>query len=885
MLCIAALLFKLQLFYNLLFHAQMRVREEERISMLNKKTIGAFVAAATLLSGFAFASLPPVALASTGGNTSGQTGHNDNDAIQFADKEFGLWAIHSSQEAHVIGPDDTKITYGQAKSFTGKLEFFYHRLGYTDVSKSVSNISDLQYFPNATGVELGEFNNVSDFSPLSHLTKLTILKISLYNGKKDLSSLPQMDSVKNFTLNASTYFPRVSNRISDLSFISKMPNLETLELEGDIAVKDFNFLSSLTKLKKIIVKNVSPELSDLTPLKNMRDLEELSIESTSKISDLSPLSELTGLKKLNLYNANISNISALKNLTNLTKLELDGNNINNISDIDAIKNFVNLQELSLVNNRVMVPDLSIFSKLTKLTDLSIRATDKVTSLDAISNLTSLKYLTMYGSKISDLSGLRKLTNLISLNITAMDKVTSLDAIKGLSGLKILKIGGSRISDFSPLSGLSKLGDLDIGVADGVDVSKLTTMSGLGSVSLEGGKISDLSPLNSISRLQRLYVKAADNVTDLSSISNLTHLMELHISGSNIYDISALKNFTSLYDLKLASPKLTDITPLRRGSDQSSIRYIDLQCCENISDYTPLESQYVDSLWVNKKAENNESIKKIKQHPNHPDVQAYKCYEFCNPGERPTPPAPAPGGNQNPDSGNKPDNDQKSGQTPEGNKNPDGNKNPEGDKNPDGNKKPEDNEKPTSMPADNKGAGQKPAPAVKHGDDSKKDSPKVPAAPKTVNDLNPEVKGGITVGNNNVAKAGAPNKVTVHSDNAKFNKELKEKGSAKAYAFMYSTPKLLRSVDGSDYVTVKLGADGVPYFDAQFPAGYSGKHTVVLVDEQGNQLAWTNITVVNNATGQGNGKGVLPVTGAAGVLVAFAALMFAASGAVLRKVRS
>ena len=115
--------------------------------------------------------------------------------------------------------------------------------------------------------------------------------------------------------------------------------------------------------------------------------------------------------------------------------------------------------------------------------------------------------------------------------------------------------------------------------------------------------------------------------------------------------------------------------------------------------------------------------------------------------------------------------------------------------------------------------------------------------------------------------------------------MKEKGSAKAYAFMYSTPKLLRSVDGSDFVTVKLGADGVPYFDAQFPAGYSGKHTVALVDEQGNQLAWTDITVANNATSQGDVKSVLPVTGAASVLVAFAALMFAASGAVLRKVRS
>ncbi|UQA80107.1 hypothetical protein K9E44_02010 [Gardnerella vaginalis] len=162
---------------------------------------------------------------------------------------------------------------------------------------------------------------------------------------------------------------------------------------------------------------------------------------------------------------------------------------------------------------------------------------------------------------------------------------------------------------------------------------------------------------------------------------------------------------------------------------------------------------------------------------------------------------------------------------------------------------------------------------------------VPAAPKSVNDLKPELKGMLTVGSNNVAVAGSANKVFVKVSNKAFLDRLHSEGSVRAYAFMYSTPKLLRSVDGSDYVTVKLGADGVPYFDAQFPSGYSGKHTVVLVDEQGNQLAWTDITVANSTSGQGDGKGVLPVTGAAGVLVAFAALMFAASGAVLRKVRS
>lgn len=166
---------------------------------------------------------------------------------------------------------------------------------------------------------------------------------------------------------------------------------------------------------------------------------------------------------------------------------------------------------------------------------------------------------------------------------------------------------------------------------------------------------------------------------------------------------------------------------------------------------------------------------------------------------------------------------------------------------------------------------------------------VPAAPKTVNDLKPEVKGKITVGNNNVAKAGAPNKVTVHVDNVKFNAELKERGSVKAYAFIYSSPKLLRSVDGSDYVTVKLGSDGVASFDAKFPDGYSGKHTVVLVDEKGNQLAWTNITVVNNAvktsvTTAASSVNALPATGSSVALAVFAVVAFVAAGFTLRKVR-
>ncbi len=159
---------------------------------------------------------------------------------------------------------------------------------------------------------------------------------------------------------------------------------------------------------------------------------------------------------------------------------------------------------------------------------------------------------------------------------------------------------------------------------------------------------------------------------------------------------------------------------------------------------------------------------------------------------------------------------------------------------------------------------------------------VPAAPKSVEDLKPEVENKITVGNNNVAKAGASNRVTVRVDNAEFNAELKKNGSARAYAFIYSTPKLLRSVSGSDYVTVKLDSNGVASFDAQFPAGYSGKHTVVLVDEKGNQLAWTNITVENNTAN--GGVNALPATGVGVAVASIAVVVLAGVGVALRKVR-
>lgn len=153
---------------------------------------------------------------------------------------------------------------------------------------------------------------------------------------------------------------------------------------------------------------------------------------------------------------------------------------------------------------------------------------------------------------------------------------------------------------------------------------------------------------------------------------------------------------------------------------------------------------------------------------------------------------------------------------------------------------------------------------------------VPAAPASVADLLPALKGMITAGANNVVVAGAVNRVTLNISNQAFLDRLSRDGSAKAYAFIYSSPRLLKGADGANYVTVRL-VNGKPQFDAMFPAGYSGKHTVVLVDEQGNQLGWTDITVKSGVSG-------LPNSGVGVALTALAASVLAGAGAAFRKIR-
>ncbi len=120
---------------------------------------------------------------------------------------------------------------------------------------------------------------------------------------------------------------------------------------------------------------------------------------------------------------------------------------------------------------------------------------------------------------------------------------------------------------------------------------------------------------------------------------------------------------------------------------------------------------------------------------------------------------------------------------------------------------------------------------------------IPSAPKSIADLLPALCNTLTVGNNNIAYAGKNNHITVTVNaTSEFMRRLQLEKAVKAYAYIYSNPKLLYSANGMKYVTVHINEYGRIVFDVVIPEEYKGNHTIVLIDENGKQVAWTNTLV-------------------------------------------
>ena len=97
-------------------------------------------------------------------------------------------------------------------------------------------------------------------------------------------------------------------------------------------------------------------------------------------------------------------------------------------------------------------------------------------------------------------------------------------------------------------------------------------------------VSDLSPLTNLSRLTDLNFNA-HRITDISPLATLTALTDLTLSyNSDLADISHLRGLTSVKNLYLVSCSITDITAI---GTLTNLRVLELGSNRNLRDISPL----------------------------------------------------------------------------------------------------------------------------------------------------------------------------------------------------------------------------------------------------------------------------------------------------------
>ena len=208
-------------------------------------------------------------------------------------------------------------------------------------------------------------------------------------------------------LNSLTLLSLDNNELSDISSISKLPDLNILYLSNN-KLSDINSLAKFKNIEILILSNNM--LSDISPLLELTSLNTIFLDN-NEVSDLSPLRRLPRLSRLNLDNNKLSDISTLPDISSLTELSLSNNEL---SDISTLPRLPSLTILDISSNPLN--DLSPLLKLTSLTELTINSIPQ-SDLSFILKLPSLTTLSVRGNQWIDLSLFSKLTKLTTLYLS------------------------------------------------------------------------------------------------------------------------------------------------------------------------------------------------------------------------------------------------------------------------------------------------------------------------------------------------------------------------------------------------------------------------------------------------------------------------------------
>ena len=301
---------------------------------------------------------------------------------------------------------------------------------------------------------------------------------------------------------------------ADLTSLGQMRSLKNLTLDGSGGIPDLTPLADLDTLERLVIEE--GELQDLSPLSGLTQLRVLKLLTKVTAEDLTGLKNLTNLQELRLDSYGIQSLRGLENMVHLQSLEIRGDlGCPFVQDLSPLSGLTELKALTIsVNGQRYDTDFASLSGLTQMECLDVPGGDGTKGLD-LTPLAGMKNLQILrtGCNIIDLSPLSGLTHLRELELdqggfgSTSDNVEydSLEPLAGLTELQYLIIRNKHVSDLSPLSGLTNLQSLTIH---------------------NGRSITDVTPLAALPNLKSLTISAGPQGLDTSA---LTQVPDIQVS--------------------------------------------------------------------------------------------------------------------------------------------------------------------------------------------------------------------------------------------------------------------------------------------------------------------------------------------------------------------
>ncbi|MCL7764811.1 hypothetical protein MPF19_15410 [Polaribacter sp. Z014] len=202
------------------------------------------------------------------------------------------------------------------------------------ITKEDISYSDIKAIDSLDLVVCNDFNNDGDVTTLSgieNFTNLTYLKITnpcdIKLSVTDLTPLATLSKLESLELNYSS--------IDDLTPLVGLTNLKTLKIQRS----QITDLSIIKGLKQLIDLDLEESLiEDFSDIKDLTNLTSLSLTSNDLKNNFDFLNTLTNLKKLNLINCDLTTVNTFSNLNSIEEVNLSLNNLNDIKslcDIDS----------------------------------------------------------------------------------------------------------------------------------------------------------------------------------------------------------------------------------------------------------------------------------------------------------------------------------------------------------------------------------------------------------------------------------------------------------------------------------------------------------------------------------------------------------------------